>query len=474
MGPTTRKPCADCRQVGASVGSLSRNMFSIDGEGVLTLRSSSNAKLLRLNGKCILFRKQEQLCDGDILTVGRFKAIPLMTFHMRRKRVVTPEINRRAEKQPLPMKKSIKRRRDEIYHVGGDEPAILRAGLNHQSPHSMPGVRKNLSRPPPQKETSKVNAYSWLRKTTGRRKPLFATRRKAPSAPKKSSARKSQDDLFSSSSEEDSDDLLRITPQRRLTPKPVDKQEKVAERPEVFKKPKRFVINYSPGKRSKQWKAAEQSLTPEEDDANTTPSRQSATVIEEGDQIDDDELSGALARMRPKSAHDGESFSAPKNRPNTPVEDDRKCAPEPNNDSWLSLPRCPTYDSDDTHIWVDDGQEELPACEHLPEPENQNVWAKPEDDDNLSEPENESAHFGKRATEVEVVEGTEERDQPQFATDLTHGAWSTMTYSQSAGGPTSVRHALANLIVAHRVRLQDEAWLPDMVQNSFVDINGSR
>lgn len=178
MGATTRNPCSDCKFLGTQALALSKTMFHVDSQGILTLDSQSkNRTLIRVNGIGAFGKKQ--LWDGDVLTIGRYSSVSWMTLDVKTKRVVTPEVKK------LPTKNLIKRCRDtgDAFRVGKDSVGTKR-------------VCTTDCRPPYEVRHSSV----WLKTSPGQRRHL-------PQARPLSSV-----DLFDSL---ESVDVLSVTPEKR-------------------------------------------------------------------------------------------------------------------------------------------------------------------------------------------------------------------------------------------------------------------
>lgn len=281
LGATTRTPCGDCKRLGTHVGALSRSMFQVNTEGELSILNDNN-NLVRVNGMMVL-RGKVQLCDGDVLTIGRYSSSSWMTFHVKAKRVVTPETGRT---RVLPVKKSIKRRRDSSQ---ASERII-------------------------------AEERSWL-KTPARRRLLRGSEEGL--AQESASPPTSQRSLFSSL---DSDDLPKVTPQPRFLRKRKSLSKVLPDESMAYDQPPKRRIHgqYAPGMRSKPW-------VPE----NLTPM---------------DDLSGAELPQRQTSSdesHDKKRLGTQSRSPSPcSVRESPSCSLR--GDTVLSLPQCPSYDGGDS------------------------------------------------------------------------------------------------------------------------------
>lgn len=397
-------------------------MFSVDKSGILTVSAANkNPKLIRHNGN-LLRKKPVQLCDGDVLSVGRSKGISWMNFRVGRKRTEIFEPKQKSRKRKLPTKKLIQRQEEET-----DEDREEEVVGPIQS-DSMSNFQKNPVTPI---SAGKKRSHAWLKKAAIPRGPQ-TPERNCPSSFKDFSARRSPDDLFGSIHDE-SVDLPPITPRRIRK----SRDERTSESPPPQPKRRKFVNRYSPGKRSKRWNLEE--LSSEKDD----PAVRHALVEEL-----DNESKAA------KDANDaGNTVSSKKSSLETQdknlVAQCDSIQGSVKDSSWLSLPRCPTYLT---------GSQEA-------EDEQQPV-ANLEVDECLTEPGNEES-LPKNSQKEGAMKGG--LAAARLATDMTGHDWNTMIRtSQVVGATPSVRQSLANLIVAQRLQQQDSTWLPDILQNAIV------
>lgn len=304
MGATTRTPCPECKFLGSHAMALSKTMFCIDKEGVLTMHArNKNGNLVRVNGLVCNGGEEHQLHGGDILTIGRYSSVPWMTLHVKATRVVTPETKK------LPAKKRTKRQRDG---VGQDESWG---------------------------ETSMGDAKEpfWLK--TKSRKRLCVLQGNAASPSKEDCRPRSQDDLFSSL---ESVDLPKVTPQPRMK-----RQRHIRDEPspndceQGSMKRRIFLARYSPGKRSKNWG---DDLSPEQ--SEESPLSKASLVEDEGNGDDmesrpklpvTEQASGGSSSCRKSlETQDGEQRDS---LPCSVVEG-----------TMLSLPVCPTYDGESSDM----------------------------------------------------------------------------------------------------------------------------
>lgn len=155
MGATTRTPCSDCKFLGTQALALSKTMFHVDSQGILTLDSQSkNRTLVRVNGIGVFGKKQ--LWDGDVLTIGRYSSVSWMTLEVKTKRVVTPETKK------LPTMKLIKRRREASDGVRLEKDSV--------------GTKRACA----MDDTPPDAARKWLKTTPGQRRDQPNARTSSP------------------------------------------------------------------------------------------------------------------------------------------------------------------------------------------------------------------------------------------------------------------------------------------------------
>lgn len=395
-------------------------MFHVNGNGILTLdaRNKSSA-LIRVNG--LFVSDQKQLCDGDVLTIGKYSSASWMTLNVKTRRVVTPEVRK------LPMKKLIKRRRE----ADG-------MGQEYQT-FGFTKISTDVTKQTP----AATGAFSWERTVLSRKRlcvqeKLTGTPSSSPSV--EISHSKSQDELLSSN---ESNHVPSVTPQKqprratacglyetdchvpKVTPQPRMPRTRHGNDDQTTNKDNEKM----PGETARRSLLVRYALTRTPKKSwgdDSSPESGDNNQLDRASLVDDDKNKRSTEEdiEQPCSTSSKTSLETQFGQKN----DSPPCTLV--EDTILSLPQCPTYDGESSDVEV----------------ESHCIHGRSERFDI-----NESLH---QTNDTATV----------LATELSTNDWADFCNHDDA-----VRRSLANLIVTQRSLRQDNDWLPDMIQGAVVD-----